>query len=130
MSEKWRVVAGRTTPDRYTVELYHEDTDSWSPYHSIVSSEEMREISSYYLSFAESFRPVKFTDAWDCAHELTVEAAARELKEFYDEWPGGLEEMAACIRVLKRKASQGTLCPPSVPPARVVKEDDRPKGCK
>jgi hypothetical protein len=41
---------------------------------------------------------VKFVDAWDCAHTLSLEAAGKELKVFYDAWPGGLEEIESAIK--------------------------------
>lgn len=46
----------------------------------------------------EQATKVVFVDQWACKHTLTVEAAENELKAFYDEWPGGLEEIESALR--------------------------------
>ena len=45
-----------------------------------------------------------WTDQWGCLHTVRVDAAIKELKEFYDEWPGGLQEIDSCINMWKKKA--------------------------
>lgn len=41
---------------------------------------------------------VVFVDAWDCEHTWSLKGAARELKEYYDAWPGGLEEIESATK--------------------------------
>lgn len=57
-----------------------------------------------YAEYRGADKPiVEFTDAWNCKHTLSINAAARELKEFYDEWPGGLEEIESALKTAYKK---------------------------
>lgn len=47
---------------------------------------------------------LEWIDARECKHTMSREVAIKTLKEFYDEWPGGLEEIEASIRTWRRKA--------------------------
>jgi hypothetical protein len=48
-------------------------------------------------------RIVTWTDQWKCTHQVTIGEAARMLKEFYDAWPGGLEEIESAIKTARTK---------------------------
>ena len=56
---------------------------------------------------------VKFVDKWGADHTYTLEGAAKTLREFYDEWPGGLEEIEAALRTARESRT-------SVGPSRAL----------
>ncbi len=47
---------------------------------------------------------ITFLDKWDCTHTMTIEHATKTLQEYYDEWPGGLEEIEAALVGLRNRA--------------------------
>lgn len=58
-----------------------------------------------YARAAQPAQSIEWTDSWNCKHTMTVEKATETLKEFFDEWPGGMEEVESVINYWK-KASQ------------------------
>lgn len=48
---------------------------------------------------------VEFTDQWGCQHSMSPAAAAEAIREVYDEWPGGLDEIESSQTQWKRIAS-------------------------
>jgi hypothetical protein len=46
--------------------------------------------------------PIKWVDQWGIKNSVTTERATEVLKEFYDAWPCGLEEVEASIQGHKR----------------------------
>ena len=52
---------------------------------------------------------IKFMDAWGCRHSLTQVGASEMLKEYYDAWPGGLEEIEASIKAVQKTSTHEIL---------------------
>lgn len=50
-------------------------------------------------------KQVVFTDKWGCVHSMSPHFAAVELCEFYNAWPGGLEEIDSALKTAR--ASKG-----------------------
>lgn len=48
---------------------------------------------------------IEFVDSWECKHTMTPAEAARMCKEYYDAWPGGLEEIESALRTAARQES-------------------------
>lgn len=40
---------------------------------------------------------LEWEDKWGCKHTVTYGRAKELLQEFYNEWPGGFEEIESCI---------------------------------
>lgn len=46
---------------------------------------------------------IEWIDQWDCKESISIEGAAEIVKEFFDEWPGGLDEIESSIRSLRER---------------------------
>ncbi len=46
-------------------------------------------------------KEIEWVDKWGCKCSLTVEQATRILKEYYDAWPGGLDEITSAVESLQ-----------------------------
>ena len=60
---------------------------------------------------------VRWTDKWDCKHVLSLASAARMLSAYYDEWPGGLEEIESAMKTAAAPAQ------PAPEPAALTKNE-------
>ncbi len=73
------------------------------------SSQQLRErIAHVILSLLQVVVPsevqaVEYIDQWGCKHTLSIAEAARQLKDFEDAWPGGLDEIESSITQFKRR---------------------------
>jgi len=69
---------------------------------------------------------VRWTDKWDCQHVLSLAEAARMLSQYYDEWPGGLEEIESALRT----EATPTAAIPEAPRHSTKENGDCPQWCK
>lgn len=49
---------------------------------------------------------LQWEDCWGCQNTMTHKGATDFLREFFNEWPGGLEEIEAVIAMWKRHVNE------------------------
>lgn len=47
-----------------------------------------------------------FTDDWGCSHKLSKTYAEEFLCKFFNEWPGGMEEIESCINYWQKQSRE------------------------
>lgn len=81
--EEWWNVNGRR---------YSEDACHMSEYHMA------KVLWDAALQARPEVAAVEWVDEWECKNSRTPSQAAQELKELYDEWPCGLEEIESSLQ--------------------------------
>lgn len=57
-----------------------------------------------YIKLFKKADTLSWTDRCGCKHTVTVEYATEVLHQFFDDWPGGFEEIEACMNYWKKQA--------------------------
>jgi len=91
----------------------------WRPEHFEGVEERAKELHAWMNGEASATGAeptyVRWTDKWDCKHVLSLASAAKMLREYYDEWPGGLEEIESALRTAATPTSAPVQAVPPEP---------------
>jgi hypothetical protein len=77
--------------------------EAWKAVGYNYGEEELESVRLGWELCAANTPRIEWIDAWDCKHSMSADAAAIVLKAYTDEWPGGQEEIEACINMWKNK---------------------------
>jgi len=59
-----------------------------------------------YIKLFKKADTLSWTDRLGCKHIVTVEYATEVLHQFFDDWPGGFEEIEAELNYWKKQAGK------------------------
>lgn len=73
----------------------------------MISEVDIEAMKDHIKREAPDDKVITWVDQWDCVNEIPVVYAREFLKKFWDEWPGGFEEIEACITMWKGQLEHG-----------------------
>lgn len=61
------------------------------------------------IDIADMSEDLVWTDEWDCKHKMSKSAATTFLQQFFNEWPGGMEEIDSCVNHWVKVATESCM---------------------